>query len=491
MAANSTTPTTLKLSEVARHLRIPDGIVTTQFPRVYRRLRAVGVLFDPWQVGFGTAALGCRKNGKYAATVSGVTASIPRQVGKTFTVGHLLVGLALEFPGTRMVWTSHHSRTTTNTFQSMQGLVGKKKIRPFVRAIRSTNGEQEIRFTNGSVLMFGAREFGFGRGMDGIDVEVFDEAQKLSLKALEDMVPATNQPRHPHGALVFFIGTPPRPDDDGDAFTAKRLAGIEGSDPDAMFVEFSADDDADPDDREQWAMANPSFPHRTPVESMLRMRKLLPSEDSWLREALGIWDAIGSEQVVPASLWAEDADTLSLPTARFVLAIDVDPAQSKGSVAFAGLRDDELVHVELHEQRSGTAWIPPFIADLTQRHDIAAVVVDQRSPAASLLEDLKRLKVRRIVQTTSDDMAVACGQFYEAAVSGRLRHLDQHQLNASLAVARKRPLGDRWAWNRKTVDADITPIVAATLAVWGVQSSKVKGSRTPNAPKAERKVVTW
>jgi hypothetical protein len=78
------------------------------------------------------------------------------------------------------------------TFQSMQGMVRKKKIWPHVRAIRSVNGEQEIRFKNGSVIMFGAREQGFGRGFDQIDAEVFDEAQILTAKALEDMVPATN-----------------------------------------------------------------------------------------------------------------------------------------------------------------------------------------------------------------------------------------------------------------------------------------------------------
>ena len=61
---------------------IPEGIVSSVFPRVERRLNAAGVVFDLWQQGFGTAALGCRANGKYAASVGGVVASIPRQVGK-------------------------------------------------------------------------------------------------------------------------------------------------------------------------------------------------------------------------------------------------------------------------------------------------------------------------------------------------------------------------------------------------------------------------
>src|SRR5690606_27856393 len=110
------TPSTPRLSEVARHLVIPEGIETSVWPRVERRLASVGVEFDLWQQGFSSVALGCRSDGKYAATIGGVVASMPRQVGKTFTVGHLLIGLAVEFPGMRIIWTSHHGRTTTNTF---------------------------------------------------------------------------------------------------------------------------------------------------------------------------------------------------------------------------------------------------------------------------------------------------------------------------------------------------------------------------------------
>src|SRR5690606_25659475 len=218
-------------------------------------------------------------------------ASIPRQVGKTFTVGHLLIALCLELPGLRVVWTSHHNRTTTNTFRSMQGMVRRRKVWPNIapNGIRTANGEQEIKFANGSIIMFGAREHGFGRGMDAVDVLVFDEAQILGLKALEDMVPATNQARHPHGALVIFIGTPPRPTDEGEAGSAKRKQALSGRAGDMLYVEIGADPDADPDDRKAWARMNPSYPHRTPEISLLRMRENIPDEDSWRREAMGIW----------------------------------------------------------------------------------------------------------------------------------------------------------------------------------------------------------
>ena len=50
--------------------------------------------------------------------------------------------------------------------------------------------------------------YGFGRGMDAVDILVFDEAQILDIKALEDMVPATNQARKDLTFRMFMGGSP-------------------------------------------------------------------------------------------------------------------------------------------------------------------------------------------------------------------------------------------------------------------------------------------
>src|SRR5690625_4083449 len=100
-----TISSTPRLSEVARHLVIPEGSETSVFPRVRRRLADMRVSVESWQAGAGAVALGCRSDGKFAASVGGIVWSIPRQVGKAFTVGNLLIALAIESPGVRIVWT--------------------------------------------------------------------------------------------------------------------------------------------------------------------------------------------------------------------------------------------------------------------------------------------------------------------------------------------------------------------------------------------------
>ena len=55
-----------------------------------------------------------------------------------------------------------------------------------------------------------------------------------------------------------------------------------------------------------------------------------------------------------------------------------------------------------------------------------------------------------------------------------MRHLDQPTLNVALAVARKRRIGNGgFGWSRKDSESDITALVGATLALWGLTSSEV------------------
>ena len=482
-----------KLTDVARHVVYPAGIVSTAWPRVVAQCAAMGVKFDEWQHGIGSVALGKSKNGKYAATIGGVVLSIPRQVGKTFLVGMIIIALCILNPKMTVLWTAHRTKTATKTFQTMQGMVRKKKIRGHLASgrndgIRTANGEQEIRFRNGSVIMFGAREGGFGRGFDEVDIEVFDEAQILGEKALEDMVAATNQSRQPAGALLFFMGTPPRPTDPGEEWLARRSEALEvkpldqvvGLSDDMVYIEFSADKDADPDDRAQWAKANPSFPHRTPLESMLRMRKQLKNEDSFKREAMGIYDALDSGQVIDDVSWGLVKDPASMAIDRITLAIDVAPDRSVASVSLAGLRADGLWHVELDEQKRSVEWVSAWVKARADRNRLHAVVVDEMTGLVEERRGRNYLVGTDVVVTLAAaegrDMAIACGQFFDGVMepTPKLRHTDQPQLNIALSLARKRPLAGAWAWNRKDAESDITPIVSATLALWGAQKDDVE-----------------
>lgn len=464
------------LSEVARKLVFPEGIIKSGWPRINRRLADMAIEYDPWQAGAAQLILGRDETDRYVATVGGVTMSLPRQVGKTFTVGSLLVAMCLEYPGLRVVWTSHHLRTTTNTFRSMQSMVRRPRVARHLahNGIRTANGEQEIKFANGSIIMFGARERGFGVGIDAIDVLVCDEAQRLSSRALADMVPTTNQARHEHGALLFFIGTPPRPGDEGEEFIARRAKAYDGRLTNGIFIELAADRDGDFEDPDQWRRANPSYPHRTPHESMLRMRENLNDPDDWRREAMGVWDLMGSDRPINPEAWHDLAIPDSeVPTGKpDCYALTMSPNRVACIAVGVKGETDYVDLAELDAVDDAEKLVSWFVKRCGQR---IPVLIDSRDPAASFISALKTAKVK-VKTTTTGDSGRACGGLVDAVDEKRIAHCDQPAIRAALAVADKRDVGKAglWEWALEDQLPETAALRALTLAHYGLSFERVK-----------------
>jgi hypothetical protein len=197
---------TPKLSEAARHVILPKGITSTGWPAVRDKGLELGLRFDQWQDGAGRAILAKRADGKYAATVGGVTMSIPRQTGKTYLIGMRSCSPVRFCPGFDGAVDCSPAEDGQRDVPSMQGMAKRRKIAPHVEQVFTGSGEEAILFRNGSRILFGARETGFGRGFAKVDIEVFDEAQILTERALDDMLPAMNASPN---ALAIFAGTPP------------------------------------------------------------------------------------------------------------------------------------------------------------------------------------------------------------------------------------------------------------------------------------------
>lgn len=257
-----------------------------------------------------------------------------------------------------------------------------------------------------------------------------------------------------------------------------------------MYLELSADPDADPDDREQWRKANLSFPTRTPLESMLRLRENLPSDDAWLREALGVWDPVKTLGVIPMTLFSECGDVESVPVDRFALGVEVGPDLRWASVILAGQREDGLWHFEVDEDQytkgRGVAWLEPHLQTLLANNpQVRAVAVDVASPIKALLEEHGkgwRFKDSRIPveAITVQGLGATTAMFLNRVVTNEVRYIPATQVAAAATVAGKRPLGDTgmWVFNRKTAESDITQIQGAILALWAAEKSKVRRSPT-------------
>lgn len=476
LPTNRLTP---KLSEAARYLILPSGIVSTGWAAVSGVIAALGVVFDVWQVGAARAILGKRADGQYAADA--VVISIPRQVGKTFLLGVIIFALCIIKPGLLVIWTAHHTRTSDETFADLRALAAMPKASKHIKTVRAANGQQGIEFHNGSRILFGAREQGFGRGFKKVGVLVLDEAQILTESAMDNLVPTTNQADDP---LIFLAGTPPRPRDPGEVFTNLRSEAIEAGtgNSDTLYIEFSADADADPTDREQWAKANPSFPRRTKVRAILRMLKHL-GVASFRREALGIWDA--TSQVLPEIDPAEWATLIGPDPGGTSVAYGIRFSADGSRIAVAGAKPTEdgafveVIATHTGSTSSGLASLADWLTERARTCD--AIVIDGKAGAGSLNEMLLDLGVnhRKIVRPTFDGVITASANLVEAARERSVTHTGQEGLQAVVADAKRRPIGTQGGWGFGPIseDGDVTPLEAVALAMYGLGGTRRRNGR--------------
>jgi hypothetical protein len=344
----------------------------------------------------------------------------------------------------------------------MKGMAQRPELKAHIKRAVAPAGNGIIEFRNGSRILFGARARGFGRGIPKIGVVVFDEAQILGQSTIDDMIPAANRAENP---LIFYIGTPPKPSDQSEVFVNLRQEAISGESEDTLYLEFSADEDADPADRDQWAKANPSYPEHTPARSMLRMKKHLGLA-SFLREGLGIWDSQTAAGVFSTGAWAR-CSTVDEPGSPGAFGIAADLDQSW--LSLAAVSNDEVPHLAATLRDRFDTGREHFISEVKRLADGCPVGIDKKGPAAPLIEDLEAAGVQ-LVQMGFDEKVQADTDLRDAVETRAVRHANYPELNAAVDAATWRTVGEnRRAIGRKT--GDVAMLEAAALALRAAAAS--------------------
>lgn len=440
----------------ARHLVLPTGIVSSAFPSVVAVLAALKLILDLWQAELAKCILAKDAEGFYAADT--VVISICRQAGKTFLIGCLVFADCIKNPGTTTVWTAHRFKVSRETFNELKALAASPLLAPHIDydAITTAAGNECIPFRNGSRIVFAARERGAIRGFTKVRRLILDEAQILTEMAMSDLVPTTNQAENPQ---IILMGTPPKPTDPGEVFTALRADALAGTTEGVLYIEFSADPTCESDDWEAVRQANPSYPKRTGKRAILRLRKLLTNDADYRREGLGIWDTDAMRSVLPA--WSGCAVEIKPPKVTVIgLAVSLDGEW--GSIGGAGLWPNDKVHVGAVDRRPGSAWM---VAEAKRIQDVRGclVVLDEKCPDASLAPALLKAGVK-FIELNLDVYIEACSQFVNWVKDHLLTHSHTTDLDDAIMVAAWRMIGDRKVWGRKQSTADVSMLEAVTLA---------------------------
>lgn len=453
--------------------------ITTRGDDAVDLAAVAGLMLDPWQEHVLRGACATNDDGKWAAKNVGLI--VPRQNGKGSVLeARELAGLFLF--GENIVHTAHLFGTAAEHQRRMESLIRgcdylvemmegyRGDPRGKMSGIKTGNSEMSFTVAPGAGrpetrMLFKARSKDSIRGYT-FDLLAFDEAYNLPCDVEAAARPALSAKTMKGNPQVWYTSSAGFPD--SDVLARVRDRAMSGDPGDLAFYEWSAPDGADPADPAMWAMANPALGNRISPEWVADERRTMGAEE-FNRERLGIWSKVGGESAIPADFWEQCRDEDSTAGLDLAFGVDVTPLSDIASVAAASWRDDGTVHVEIIDHRGGTGWVPGRMDELKKAWSPEAMVYTLAGQAGRVVGGSPALQ-RQMWGLTGREYDRACGAFYDAIASGKVRHLGDPILDEAVqACRRSKSMSDLWHWARADTGADISPLVAATLAYHGLE----------------------
>lgn len=410
-----------------------------------------------------------------------VLLTIPRQSGKTTLTLPRVVWRA-EFARhlggrQRMLYAAQTGKDAKKKWQEdfLEDLKAVPVMRGRYRPILST-GRERVRFLNGSTFAPIATQETSGHG-DTLDDGTLDEAfAQLDNRVEEAWRPAMITRRWAQFWVVSTAGTRKSLYLRSKVNRGRALVESGRQSRTAVF-EWSAPADADPENPATWALCMPALGFTQTVEGVQHELETMEGGLPAFRRAyLNQWsdEFDDTEWELPKASWAACQDEASVRAGLPALAIDVSPNRSRAAVSFAAVRDDGLPMIQVVRHGDGVDWVAEHVRQIVVDKGAICVAMDGIGPVSNLRQDLEEALEGRAplrVMATSD-VTDAWGDLYDAVVTEQLRHLGQAELDVALAGATTRMIGTRKAWDRKASSTDITPLVSATHAMWGLKTTE-------------------
>src|SRR5438445_2592631 len=456
-------------SQRPRLQHVPASVDTTGHEVISNSARA-GLKLDPWQRHVIETTHGIGRDGLLSA--SEVCLICPRQNGKGSILESVELGWLFLSEEELILHSAHEFRTAVDAYKRIKTRIeNHPEFDAKVKRYNNSHGQEGIDLLDGRSLKFIARTQGSGRGFPARKV-VLDEAYDLQDQELSAILPTLAAAAD---AQVWYTSSAvnQRIHKNGLPLARVRRRGIAGG-ADLCFMEWSAPDDADIDDPENLYIANPGLGLRVAERSLLRDRRAL-SRKSYGVEHLGIGDW-PDEDEAKATISLVTWDELTQPDSRItghrVFALDVAPGGSHASISVAGRNQNGNSPVEIVATHARTRWAVEALARLQRNWAPIGTVIDMRSPAGGLAQDLEDAGVK-LIQIKTGEVAAGFAGFVHKVMSAKtIRHLGQDTLREAIAGAKTRPVGDAETWDRKNADVDITGLVAATNALWAFTTQR-------------------
>lgn len=445
---------------------------------------SAGLDLDLWQLEVVDVIMAERPDGTWAARI--IVVIVPRQNGKGSILEAVELTHLFTIPTSRLIIHSAHEFSTAQEhFERLIWLIDEA---PHLQKLIAKNGVHHSKgsegFTtvDGSRLLFRTRTGGGGRGFSG-DLVVLDEAMILPPKAVSALVPTMSAMPNPQ---IIIAGSAPLDLPESDVLRGLALQGRAG-DPDMAYMEWRAKEGSSLDDREAWQAANPGYPFRIGDRAIMAERVLMALDpEGFARERLGIWneDPDEADKPIPTRYWVAcershdpEKPALTEVAGPISISLDIPPSREWTHFAVCGKNGEGLDQGELAGRIPGTELAVGRAKELTDRYG-CKLLIAKGSPAWSLEPDLIRAGVP-LRPISTDEQSQASADFYDAVLAGTFAHLGDPLLTKAVDGAATRVYGDAWLWSRRKAGVDIAPLVAVTLARWGLVSPLVEERRKP------------
>jgi hypothetical protein len=408
---------------------------------------------------------------------------IPRRATKTTAIWTVIIGRAMRRPGFRCVVTAQTGNIASAIVREYGELLetnghgGFKRTRDdepdgdgTMRLLRNS-GREKIEFSNGSVVWCVPPSAGAVRSRAG-DLIVIDEAGEFEgdtgAAFLQGVLPLMDT--RGELAQIVVAGTPGA--DRSGMFWDVLEEGRSGEEPDTGVLDYSMADGEDPEDRDVWMRVHPGPSSAKPDGSTLTSMRTLERRFKALGarrfaiEYLGWWPGSSDTRAIPADLWeAGCLESFAKMPDRFGLAFDVDPAGLHSSLVAAWRDADGVAYVEMLAEGEPRT-VGREALRIGRKHKMA-IAYDSIGANLDVAEMLQRSRPKpKLTALITKDAVAGVSGFMAELRAKKLRHAGQPGMDAAVEAATWRPIGDSGQlFGRRRSNGDVTPIVAASLAL--------------------------
>ncbi len=268
--------------------------------------------------------------------------------------------------------------------------------------------------------------------------------------------------------------------------SAEEYANDPGHDTSVGLFEWSAADGCPVDDVGGILQANPSIGYGgITVEACISDSRSMPEAD-YRTEVLCQWVSAQVKNYIQL----RDFAATRLPIGRVVIprrsrtvwGVDTSENRATTSVAAAVLTEDGRPFVTLRVQRPGMMWLVSYLSELAERSGQWEVALQSKGcPAMEFVQPLKDagFTVHSIDGST---IGLATGRFKDRVRDRRLVTVDQPPVNLAIEGGVTARYAENEAWSRVRSVTDVSPVIAETVALYGLEVCSPARAVIPGPP---------